>query len=172
MEKQYLSEFIVNHTKDEVIDYYITTNHSVIESAEHFNTSKKVFKTYLRKFSIRKPRSLVSKLGHKKQMITHPGARRQLEQRITEDEFRNYYIVENHSILDTAKHFDTTETGVVDYITVHDIHKEYKITLELSARTMMKRYGHEHNSQIEHVKVSKAKNVYKYIFGDDTFDSS
>lgn len=172
MEKRYLSELIANHTKDEVIDYYITTNHSVMESVEHFNTSKRVFGKYLRKFSIRKPKYLANKLAKKSLMINHPSARRQLEQRITEDEFRNYYIVENHSILDTAKHFDTTETGVVDYITVHDIHKESKITLELSARTMMKRYGHEHNSQIEHVKVSKAKNVYKYIFGDDTFDSS
>lgn len=166
--KYFLVDLENNHSRDEIYQYYIELNNTAMQCVEHFNTSKKVFHHYCKKYGISKPALLRNKNANQ---VRHTLSR-DFRNRIDYDEFYNFYITENNSISACAAKFEANESSVVDYIHMHNLHKSVKKVLECSNATMLKRYGCAHSSQIEHVKVSKAKNVYKYRFGDDTFDSS
>ena len=166
--KYFLVDLESNYSRDEIYHYYIELNNTAMQCVEHFNTSRKVFKRYCHKYGIKKPALLRNKNANR---VRHTLSR-DFRNRVDYDEFYNFYITENNSISACAAKFEANESSVVDYIHMHNLHKSVKKVLECSNATMLKRYGCAHSSQIEHVKVSKAKNVYKYKFGDETFDSS
>ena len=88
LNKHIFKEDLKRISFDELYDYYIIQNHSVLECSEHFDTTKMNISKMLRIFNIRKKFTL------EQNMEKYP-----------RDLIFNYYITEDHNYYETIRHF-------------------------------------------------------------------
>lgn len=151
---------IYDINKEELIDYYVNKQHSIKECAEYFKTNYTHICTVLKGYEIKKNKLIVNK----KVTIFH---------HIDKDEFTQYYVIENHTREESAKHFGCSKSTIERFISKNNINKsEDKIReiLRTPKKYIVDKFElYEYYKVQKHTQVECAKhfNVPKNIIRDN-----
>lgn len=130
-----ISEF----TKEELLKLFIDEKLNILEVSKKIGVDRKALKKFVVENNIEVYR---------------------VNKKINADELYNYYILENHSIADTAKHFGIAESTLKLQIKQNGFVKATDEVVELRRKTLIEKYGVESPLQNKEF-VDKQKETYK-----------
>lgn len=134
MRKYSSKEIFARVSLDEFIKYYITENHTFYETLEHFNFHSDYFlQEYIKQNNLSKQNTHYDKIKFS----------------INKEILYQYYIIENHSIKECAKYFNSTLHAIKILIKEYQIQKEQKDVIKIGKKTKLERYGNENYNNIE-----------------------
>lgn len=126
--------------REELFDYYVNQKHSINECAEYFKTDYRHICTVLKGYGIKKNKCL------KKKKIV-------LKHNIVIDDFIKYYIDENHTIKEAAKHFGCSKSTIGRFIDTNKLHKPEEKLSELFR--IPKKYTVDKDELFDYYKIQK-----------------
>lgn len=107
----------------EVIDYYVTNNHTLQETASHFSTTECFLEKYLRKNNI------------KKRFVSCK------QKEVDYKDLYEYYIEQNHTEEETALKFNMSERTLRRKLAKYNIKKGIPLQVEASKRKQREKFG-------------------------------
>lgn len=130
-----ISEF----TKEELLRLFVDEKLNILEVSKKIGVDRKALKKFVVENNIEVYR---------------------VNKKINADELYNYYILENHSIADTAKHFGIAESTLKLQIKQNGFVKAADEVVELRRKTLIEKYGVESPLQNKEF-IDKQKETYK-----------
>lgn len=112
--------------KEDFVSYCNIPGIGKFDVMEKFNLTYTQVGKYLKYFNI--------KLGWKSK-------NKQLIEKISYEDFYNYYIKENHTINECMKYYDLCESNIIHLIKFYKIKKDRKNSSKLIAKTKLEKYG-------------------------------
>jgi len=145
--------------KEDIVEYYINQNHSVQQTAEHFNINCKTFFGWLHRLNIHKDKTLSQQNAQKalkdKHIMenNHP----------TKDELYQYYIVQNHSETECCQYFSVSRSSIQRRIKKYQLNKDTQQIQKCTQHTVLNKYGYNFVLQDPQIqKINKARLQEKY----------
>lgn len=124
----YMRKLPREYTRDQLYTQYISLNKTAKEIASMFHTNENVVRHDLKKYEIYKPRDLC---------LVSQGQRKEIDKQTLYD----YYITENHSEEEAAKHFNVHERTIRRRLREFNITKSVELQAQASYNSQMNRYG-------------------------------
>ena len=116
------------YTRDQLYTQYISLNKAAKEIALMFHTNENIIRDDLKKYGIYKPRDLC---------LISQGQKKEIDKWALYD----YYITENHSEEEAAKHFNVHERTIRRRLKEFNIVKPIELQVQASYNSQMNRYG-------------------------------
>lgn len=113
--------------KDILYDMYVVKNMSTPDISKILGVSASVIQRRMKEYGVKRER--VS------------------GELILEEELKEYYINQNHTIVECSQHFNMSTGGIKWYINKYNMHKDEGSRLERIESTMQERYGVSHALQ-------------------------
>lgn len=139
----------------ELKNVYLDMNKSVEETAAIFGVSKSTIRRLIKKHNLSKSAEQTRGFKHGRNKLGFYDLER-------------YYVKENHSIEETAEHFNMSLSGIKFLIRKYDLHKSEELRIEKIKNTIVQKYGVEHPLELEAFK-NKARNTLLERYGVDNF---
>lgn len=167
--------------RDELYTYFITENHSRIETAEHFNLTEAQIKRQLRLHNIKKDHVLAAKNSdtgkaiRNKKKFTKDGVVKYFipgeeekgyflvkESIISKDDLYTDFIINNMSRLEVAAKYNTTDGYVKRLLKEYDIKKDKSSSVKLRNKTV-----NAQNRFEESIKRVPKEDLLKYYIDEN-----
>ena len=137
------------YTREQLYEYYIVLNKTRKEIASTFHTVESIIDHDLKKYNIRKPKEL--RLISQGQKID-----------IKKEDLYDYYITNNHTTDETAKHFNVNERTIRRRLRSFGITKTVEMQVQASFNSQKEKYGSCY-TQSEYYRTSVVPNMVKKI---------
>lgn len=164
LEEQY-NIFLNTHGIEEFIEYY--NNHTAINTQNYYNLSRCLFYYIVRQNSLLSKSSLNTANTRKNKSVEHE---KELINRVSKEDFIQYYIELNKSQKDTCEHFNITYKDCKYLIDLYNCKKDKEIVYKSVKTTKLERYG---NVNYNNREKSKQTCLEKYgvdnLFKDKDF---
>lgn len=139
-----LNSYLSRVSKEEIYQYYIIENHSYNDTTNHFNIPAGMFEKICNFYNVVKIKH-VNKFTYYKDAIKD----------VDKEEFKCYYIDQNHSLKETALHFNISEDVTQRLINDLDINKRKhypELIKQKYEQTCLEKYGVEHTLLLDKCK--------------------
>jgi len=74
------------------------------------------------------------------------------EATVSEDEFKQYYITENHSVPECIEHFNSSRKVILEYIAKYDLRKPEDLVTQCRGRCNLTKYGVTNPSALPEIR--------------------
>lgn len=146
----------ITATKEEVIDYYITQNHTLKDTANYFKCGEDAVANFCKRNNIFKVE------GRKKKTYLTASF----------EEVYDYYIIQNHSVIESANYFNCGKDAFSYFCKRNNIKKDRKLTNKVESKSkldkkeirrdeLIKRISKKDLLNIINDKHSSIKNIFK-----------
>lgn len=138
--KETFSEVKQRITKEEFVDKLTQSGRE--ETIKFFDLGLTNFSSLVHFYECE---NILEEQSKKKRKETYElKAKKKLEEiicSISKEDLIEFYIIQNHSYQETAKHFNITETQFFQLIDYYDCRKPKKVSTKISAETKQEKYG-------------------------------
>jgi len=149
--------------KEEIVDFFLTQNHSRAESAAHFNISESTFRYYLKKYNIQKSKKSAAE-NAKKTFHAHYGVDSffqtdECKQKCKDAALAQFGVdwpTKAQEVKDKARRTCLDKYGVAAYVLTQEF-------VEQTKQTCLEKYGVEYSTQSPEVNQKRRQsNLKKY----------
>lgn len=134
----------------EVYEYYVTQNHNLSDTCKHFNCNGQIILDKIHKLGVRK------------------AAPKGYAGTITKEELCDYYIINNHTLVETSVYFKISTGTLISLLNKYGISKDSKLRIDNIKKTCLEKYGVENIAHsIERTRLRSGR----YRFENNNFDS-
>lgn len=118
--------------KEDIIEYYITQNHTKEECIEHFGTSSTTFTRWLSFYQIKKDLKLMG------ERLKQKATEKMLSEIPSREELYNKFIIQLKGKKEISQEYKVPESRITEWLKYYDIYKDPSLTGKTNSRLIEK----------------------------------